>query len=134
MSNLYDEKYWHEIQIRRLPWPSGQNRPVKMMRMGWGCFDALVEEHGLKPASIVEFCIEQAITKEQDFNTAFPHYLAHLEHNCKEKAKKIREINERKPWQPGDGPVSRVQIEAIQDEIDTLKAMRSGDEGWKPPE
>jgi len=102
--------------------------------MDWGCFDALVKEHGLKPANIVEFCIEQAINKDQDFDTAFPHYLAHLEHSYKEKEKKIRAITERKSWQPGDGPVSRAQIASVQDEIDTLKAVRSGKEGWKPPE
>ena len=102
--------------------------------MDWGSFDALINEHGLAPASIVEFCIEQAIIKNQDFDEAFPHYLAHLEHNHEEKAKKLSAIKERKHWHPGDGPASKVQIEATQEEVEVLEAVRGGEGEWKPPE
>lgn len=133
MSSSYDKAYWHAVRTRDLPWPGGGTRSVHMMRIHWGCYDALVHEQGIEPATLVEFCIEQAIRQDHDFDAAFPDYLTQLDRHHREKAIRAEAIRSRKPWQPGDGPVSRAQLDAVGDEIRVLGSLRPAKAAWKPP-
>lgn len=69
-----------------------------------------------------------------DFDAAFPDYLAQLDRQHQERAKRIESICSRKSWQPGDGPVSKAQLKAVREEIRELESLRPSADAWNPPE
>ncbi len=117
----YDEEYWLSGETREIPLPGGA-RPFTMMRIHWGSFDALIREHDFTTEKLVDLGVESALHNGKDFDTIFPECIAYLDREFSRIKKQYPQA--KQPPEKRGRPVSKVQIEQLQAEIDELEASR----------
>lgn len=126
MTQDYDKEYWHANETRSIPWPGGGRKEFTLERIYWGCYDALIGEHGMAPVTVAKICIEWAMSGGTPVDDAFGNILAHMDHELNEIIRPLREFQAEKAARPTGGPiVFKDALAQIDSDIARLEAMRT---------